>query len=73
MWGADAVLMMNGDTTVRELLSTHPNVLDVLLGHGMCADCREDPPPVPLSHFAHEHCAGDLPSLLAELNEVIQS
>ena len=66
------MLNLNGDTTVRDLLSTHPNVFDVLLGHGMCADCREDPPPVPLSHFAGKHCAGDLAGLLEELNQVIQ-
>lgn len=67
------MLMMNGDTTVRDLLLANPNAFDVLLGHGMCADCRDDPPPVPLSHFAAKHCAGDLAGLLGELNQAIQS
>jgi hypothetical protein len=64
---------MNGDTTVRELLSAHPEVFDVLLGHGMCADCQDNPPPVPLAHFADKHCAGDLAGLLEELKQVTQS
>lgn len=65
-------MIMNGDTTVRELLSAHPSAFDVLLGHGMCADCKENPPPVPLSHFARKHCADDLAGLLKELNQVLQ-
>jgi hypothetical protein len=58
---------IDGGTTVRDLLKEAPKVADVLLRHGMCADCQLDPPPVALAHFAKKHCADDLPGLLAEL------
>jgi hypothetical protein len=60
-------LAIDASTTVRELLRRHPEVFDVLLGHGMCEDCKADPPPVPLGHFANKHCAGDVAGLIAEL------
>jgi hypothetical protein len=55
------------DVTVRELLTTCPQAFDVLLAHGMCEDCREDPPPVPLRHFARKHCQGNVDGLLTEI------
>lgn len=63
---------LDANTTVRELLTAFPQSFDVLTAHGMCADCKDDPPPVPLRHFAQKHCDGDLPGLLAELDAVIQ-
>jgi hypothetical protein len=54
-------------TTVRELLEAHPSVFQVMLGHGMCASCQQDPPDVPLSHFAQKHCGGNLAGLIQEL------
>ena len=58
-------------TTVQELLTTHPQAAEVLLRHGMCDDCRDNPPPVPLCHFARKHCAGDIAGLLGELQSAI--
>lgn len=58
-------------TTVRDLLAAHPHVFSVLLGHGMCADCQQDPPAVPLQHFATKHCAGDIQGLLGEIKSAI--
>ncbi len=34
-------------TTVRDLLTRHPETFDVFLRHGMCEDCKAAPPPVP--------------------------
>jgi hypothetical protein len=61
---------INPQTTVRDVLRQYPAAVDVLLRHGMCADCRQDPPPVPLDHFARKHCQGDLAGLIAELRAV---
>ena len=58
-------------TTVRELLSHHPQAFSVLVRFGMCPECRADPPPVPLSHFAMKHCDGKLDVLLEALYAVI--
>ena len=63
---------LNANTTVRELLTAFPQAFGVLSAHGMCADCKEDPPAVPIGHFAHKHCGGNLDGLLAELHAVIQ-
>lgn len=71
----EVAFMLNlcGTTTVRELLTTHPEVIEVMLGHGMCEDCRENPPEVPLSHFAMKHCGGDLAGLIEELYGAIEA
>lgn len=63
---------LNENTTVRELLTAFPQAFGVLAAHGMCADCKNDPPLVPLRHFAQKHCDGDLDGLLAEIHAVIQ-
>jgi hypothetical protein len=63
---------IDAHTTVRELLIAFPLAFEVLAAHGMCADCRNDPPPVPLLHFAQKHCDGNLTGLLAEIDSVIQ-
>ncbi len=60
-------MLINGDLTVRELLGEYPEAFGVLAGHGMCADCKADPPPVPLEHFAQKHCGGDLAGLIKEI------
>lgn len=58
-------------TTVKDLLTQYPQAAEVLLRHGMCEDCQQNPPPVPLGHFARKHCAGDLAGLIVELNAAI--
>ena len=58
-------------TTVVDLLAVHPQAFGVLRNHGMCEDCKADPPAVPLHHFAAKHCGGDIKGLLGELKEVI--
>ena len=65
------MLAISASTTVKELLTAHPEVFPVLLGHGMCEDCQADPPPVPLGHFAAKHCGGNLAGLLAELEQAM--
>ena len=64
-------MQINGTMTVQDLLLKHPEAFDVLQGHGMCASCKKDPPPVPLQHFATKHCNGDLPSLVKEIEAAI--
>lgn len=65
------MLAIDGNTTVREILTQHPEAFPVFIGHGMCEDCKADPPPVPLHHFAGKHCGGNLGGLIAELNSAI--
>jgi len=65
------VLSITESTTVRELLSLHPETFEVLLRHGMCADCQADPPEVPLGHFATKHCGGDYAGLRDELRRAV--
>ena len=65
------MMSIDASTTVRELLAAHPEVFEVLVARGMCADCRSDPPPVPLGHFAEKHCGGDVDGLLDEVNRAM--
>ena len=65
------MLNIDGSTTVRELLTKHPGAFDVLASHGMCQSCKDNPPPVPLAHFAHKHCDGDLQNLINELEAAV--
>ena len=67
------MLTIDGNTTVRDLLNQYPQAFDVLAAHGMCADCRHDPPPVPLEHFAKKHCGGNLSGLLEQIEVAMQS
>jgi hypothetical protein len=67
------MLAINESTTVRDLLAVHPEVFPVLVGHGMCEDCKADPPPVALGHFAAKHCSGDVRGLLEELKCAIST
>jgi hypothetical protein len=64
----EAMLTITENTTVRELLTAHPETFPVLRKRGMCADCEAAPPPVTLHHFADKHCNGDVTGLLDELN-----
>ena len=64
---------IEADMTVRGLLTAYPQTFEVLLSHGMCADCKHNPPPVSLSHFAGKHCGGDVDALLAELRAAVAS
>ncbi len=64
-------MTLTENTTVRDLLQAHPETFPVLLNHGMCGDCRENPPPVPLSTFAEKHCGGNLTGLIAELQRAM--
>ncbi len=65
------MLAITGSTTVRELLTAHPIAFDVLVTYGMCRDCKNNPPPVPLEHFAEKHCDGDLKKLIEQVQTVI--
>ena len=65
------MLSIHDQTTVRDVLTTYPQTIDVFLRHGMCEDCQADPPPVPLHHFATKHCGGNLQGLIEELKQVI--
>jgi hypothetical protein len=58
-------------TTVSDLIGAYPEAFEVLMRHGMCADCRQSPPPVPLAHFAQKHCDGNIAGLLDELRAAI--
>ncbi len=50
----------------------HPQAFDVLVSHGMCQDCKDDPPPVPLEHFVQKHCNGDLKSFIEQVEAAIR-
>lgn len=65
------MLNIDGNTTVRDLLTTHPNAFGVLASHGMCQSCRDNPPPVPLAHFARKHCDGDLENLIKQVKATL--
>ncbi|MFQ5590067.1 MAG: hypothetical protein ACE5HE_02780 [Phycisphaerae bacterium] len=65
------MLDIDETTTVRELLTACPSVFPILLRHGMCEECRDDPPPVSLLYFAAKHCEGDIDGLLEELRSSI--
>ncbi len=67
------MLTLTALTTVRDLLAAHPQAFDVLVSRGMCEDCKADPPPVPLGHFAAKHCGGDLSGLIEELGRAIDA
>ncbi len=66
-----SMVSLTPETTVRDLLAAHPQVFSVFELHGMCADCKADPPPVPLRHFASKHCGGDVQGLMRELTAAI--
>ena len=67
------MLDLEPSTTVRDLLTTHPEAFSVLMKHGMCEDCQAAPPPVPLGHFARKHCGGNVEGLLDELRGAIEA
>lgn len=63
------MMTIGPETLVCDLLSRHPEVFDVFERHGMCEDCREFPPPVPIQYFAEKHCQGDVQGFLALVQE----
>ncbi len=66
-------MTLNSQTTVRDLLTNHPEAFGILAGHGMCEDCKHNPPPVPLQHFAAKHCGGNTEGLIRELQGAIEA
>lgn len=60
--------MYQSDDLVCEVLTRHPAAWNVFVRHGMCEDCKQSPPPVPISHFATKHCDGRIEDFLNELN-----
>ncbi len=56
---------------VKDVLSTHAQAWAVFERHGICEDCRNDPPPVPIQHFVDTHCDGKIDEFLDELNTAI--
>ncbi|NOG53807.1 MAG: hypothetical protein HND57_05680 [Planctomycetes bacterium] len=65
------VLDLQPHTTVRDVLTIHPETFGVFESHGMCDSCKTAPPPVPLHVFSVKH-AVDLPTLIAELQAAMQ-
>jgi hypothetical protein len=64
------MIPLTGDTKVCDLLRRHPKTFAVLEAHGMCAECKAAPPPVPLHHFSAKHGV-PLDQLLTELAAAI--
>jgi len=60
--------MFKSQDLVCDVLSNHPAAWAVFERHGICADCRQSPPPVPISHFVEKHCEGRIDEFLEELN-----
>ncbi len=63
--------LFSADSTVRQILHAYPQAYEVFQAHGMCADCKEDPPPVPLHHFAGRHGVG-LTDLIGQLEAAVR-
>ena len=63
-------IRLTGETRVCDLLTRHPQTFAVFESHGMCAECKAAPPPVPLQHFSARHGV-PLAQLLAELTAAI--
>jgi hypothetical protein len=63
-------IRLTGETQVCDLLTRHPQTFAIFESHGMCAECKAAPPPVPLQHFSERHGV-PLAQLLAELADAI--
>ncbi|MGI6456886.1 MAG: hypothetical protein ACOX5R_14875 [bacterium] len=63
--------MIRADDLVCNVITNHPEAFTVFERHGMCEDCKMDPPPVSISHFANKHCEGRIEDFLRELNEQV--
>ena len=61
--------MFTADDLVCDVLANHPKTWLVFERHGICADCRQSPPPVPIHHFVDKHCEGRIDEFLQELRE----
>jgi len=55
------------DDLVCDVLAKYPQVFSVFERHGMCEECKQSPPPVPLALFASKHCNGEIEKFLEEL------
>lgn len=64
--------MFQPDDLVCDVLAKYPQTWDVFIRHGICEDCRQSPPPVPVSHFANKHCNGRIEMFLQELTNAVQ-
>ncbi len=65
-------MMIQAHDLVCDIFQKHPEAFDVFERHGMCADCKQSPPPVTVSHFANKHCNGNVEGFLHELNQHLQ-
>jgi hypothetical protein len=63
--------LFTADTTVRHILHSYPHAYEVFESHGMCEDCKDDPPPLPLSHFAGRHGVA-VNDLIRQLEAVVR-
>lgn len=54
---------------VCDVLNQHASAWDVFERHGICEDCKQSPPPVPIQHFVDKHCEGRIEEFLNELNQ----
>lgn len=61
--------MYKAEDLVCDVLNETPTAFAVFERHGMCQDCKDNPPPVPIRHFAEKHCQGRIDEFLAELNQ----
>ncbi len=66
-----SIITLTGDTSVRDILTKHPEAFPVFEPHGMCADCKAPPPAKPLQHFSSRHGV-PLDQLITELAAAIQ-
>jgi hypothetical protein len=63
--------MFKSEDLVCDVLAKHPQTWDVFERHGICEDCKQSPPPVPIMHFVEKHCDGKLDEFLQELNTAV--
>ena len=64
--------MFQPDDLVCDVLTNYPQTWDVFIRHGICKDCQQSPPPVPVMHFVNKHCGGQIELFLQELKNSVQ-
>lgn len=64
-------MLLQATDLVCDVLANHTAAWEVFENHGICADCKHNPPPVPIQHFVDMHCDGRIDEFLHELNSAI--
>ncbi|MGC9329044.1 MAG: hypothetical protein ACP5I1_15520 [Candidatus Hinthialibacter sp.] len=63
--------MIRPEDLVCDVLDKYPAAWPIFERHGMCEDCKQSPPPVPVHHFVTKHCNGNIDAFLQEIHETV--